>query len=656
MTVEVYLAVIIVLLFSLLVLPSVSSKSHLWRSCVGFVVVIFVLRYLAWRLFVTVLPASFDKWEGVWVLFCFVLEVIAWAESGIFFLLLTKTTDRLNEADRYEKALRLLAPTEFPMVDVYIPTYNEGLDVLERTILGAMNIEWPRDKLNVWILDDGKRSWLKDYCDTKAIGYITRPTNEGAKAGNINHALQVTQGDFVAIFDADFVAHKNFLYRTIGFFSNPKVAIVQTPQTFFNKDFVQTNLAIQSHIPDEQRLFFDVIMPSRDAWNVAFFCGSCGVLRRKVIIEGGALSFDSITEDILLSVKLLGRGYITRYLSEQLSHGLAAETLDAFTIQRQRWCRGGIQLLFAKEGILNSGLSFIQKLFFLPFHWIIHAPIRVTVLIVPIIFLWTGVAPMVLGDPYDIIRYQLPVFFLAYTVMMWYAPWRWIPMFTTAFENIVAFNLIPTIFKSLVNPYGVGFKVTPKGRANKLRRYHAWSLGITLVLFIMTLLGILINFHPKYRIVAYVSFFPIAVAWCIINLLVLGLMLLMCYEQPRHRREERFPSQIPAYAHIDATIIPGWVTNISVTGLKIYLGERPQALEIGQIIEFKIENFDILYGKVINYQGKEVSCEFVNLPASVREQLIVFIYTGNFVNDQATHSIKNFLKSLWKRAFGSNKI
>src|SRR6185369_5403853 len=181
------------------------------------------------------------------------------------FLAFLRTSDRRPEADRHERRLRGLDAGKAPSVDVLIPSYNEPLAVLEKTIVGARSLEWPN--VNVYVLDDGRRAWLRDYCAEKGVGYITRPDNLGAKAGNINHALTLTDGDFVAVFDADFIPQRSFLMRLMGFFEDPKVGIVQAPHAFYNHDPMQTNLAMRKSLPDDQAFFFEAIMPSRDGWD-----------------------------------------------------------------------------------------------------------------------------------------------------------------------------------------------------------------------------------------------------------------------------------------------------------------------------------------------------------------------------------------------------
>jgi cellulose synthase (UDP-forming) len=196
-------------------------------------------------------------------------------------------------------------------VDVLIATYNEEAAILTRTIVGSLAIDFPR--LRVWVLDDGRRVWLEQLCAEKGAGYLTRPDNRHAKAGNINHALDVLRRsadppEFVAIFDADFVAQPRFLWRTLPLFHDERVGLVQTPQHFFNNDPIQSNLLIGHVWPDEQRFFFNHVLPSKDAWGAAFCCGTSSIVRMRALEEIGGFATESVTEDFLVTLKLDRRG------------------------------------------------------------------------------------------------------------------------------------------------------------------------------------------------------------------------------------------------------------------------------------------------------------------------------------------------------------
>src|SRR5262249_1537570 len=198
----------------------------------------------------------------------------------------------------------------------------------------------------VWVLDDGRRPWLRDFCAAQRVRYLARADNQHAKAGNINHALAHTDAELFVVLDADFVPRKDFLMRLVGFFADPKIGIVQTPDHFLNADIYEMNLGLGDQSPNEQRLFFDTVQASRDAWDCAFCCGSASIQRRSALMEIGGIPTKSVTEDIFSTLMLLRKGYVTRFLNEPLAFGLSPETVSAMFVQRQRWCRGGLQLLF----------------------------------------------------------------------------------------------------------------------------------------------------------------------------------------------------------------------------------------------------------------------------------------------------------------------
>ena len=139
---------------------------------------------------------------------------------------------------------------------------------------------------------------------------------------------------------------------------------MQTPQHFFNPDPIQSNLAISEIFPDEQRFFFDIILPSKDAWGLAFCCGTSSVIRFAALREIGGFPTDSVTEDFLLSVRLEERGYKTVYLNEKLSVGLAPEGIREYAMQRTRWCQGLVQICRGRSGPLRfgNGLPFLFRI------------------------------------------------------------------------------------------------------------------------------------------------------------------------------------------------------------------------------------------------------------------------------------------------------
>jgi cellulose synthase/poly-beta-1,6-N-acetylglucosamine synthase-like glycosyltransferase len=520
-------------------------------------------RYLWWRFQDTVLPYPNDGWSFYWVWFLFFVELIGFIEIVMFLVTMSRYVDRSAEADRLQAAFAAQPQDEWPSVDVFIPTYDEPLDVLERTIVGALALDYPRHKLKVYVLDDKRREWLRTYCGEKGAIHVTRPDNLHAKAGNMNHGLKVSCGDFIAVFDADFVPYRQFLRRTLPFFRDPTIGIVQTPQHFFNKDPVQWNLDIERVWPDEQRLFFDEMAASRDAWDVSFCCGSCSVMRRQALEAIGGIPTESVTEDLLTTLAMLNKGYKTRYLNERLSMGLAAENLRGYFIQRSRWCRGGLQTLFLHNGPLRGpGLSLFQRIMFLPLSWLIQYFVRFCVLIVPPIFLWSGVAPLYFTSTLDIVYYQLPVLLAYAWFMRWITPTRYLPLLSTAVGAFSTFRLLPTVIATLIKPFGTPFKVTPKGSGAEQNEFDAYTFTCSAILIALTATGVIINLVPEWSTIVKGEFSVVAMYWAGANIVVLVIASLICFERPRPPVDSFFIDE-PARAQIDGRFLSGQLVSLS---------------------------------------------------------------------------------------------
>lgn len=150
--------------------------------------------------------------------------------------------------------------------------------------------------------------------------------------------------------DADFAPQPNILKRMVGLFDDPKTGVVQSPQFFFNADPIQHNLAASDSWVDDQRIFFDVFQPAKDAWNAAFCVGTSFIVRRDRLGEIGGFPDAAICEDLNLSLGMSRRGYQTHWLNERLSMGLSAEGLPEYITQRTRWCLGTIQIALLADG------------------------------------------------------------------------------------------------------------------------------------------------------------------------------------------------------------------------------------------------------------------------------------------------------------------
>ena len=618
-----------------------------------FVIVWLVIaRYLDWRLFTTVIPVTGEWYQIGWVWFCFVVEALALFDALILYLAFLRTSNRHAEADSHEVRLRALPQEELPWVDVYIPTYDESLGVLEKTITGAISLDYPNFK--VWLLDDGRRPWLKEYCNTKGVGYLTRSDNAHAKAGNLNHALTKTNADFVAIFDADFIPQRNFLMRTVGFFTDSSIGIVQVPHTFYNYDPTQSSLGIQKALPDDQRFFFEAIMPSRDGWNAAFSCGSNSVTRREALRTiGDAFPTDSITEDMLLSISLLRNGYITRYLCERLAFGLAPEGLKAFFVQRQRWARGAMQILFLAAGPLGRNLTLMQRLLFLPTHWLTQSLMLLLTIIAPLVFLWTGVLPLVNVTPEAVLYYLLPMM-LAVAGGIWaFAPRQYFPFAAQVHGTFQSFKILPTVLLTIAKPFGHVFKVTPKGALAKKSDYDRRIFWTAASLMAATILGLVINAQSEWRIIGQAGLLPMVACWAAINIVVLFLVCMMSLQAPVRRGEERFKLDEPiSIFAANGALSTGRIKDISLTGAAITADKNlALATKAGEMARVFIAEVGFVKAAVVRQKGRFLAVHF-DLPPSVeRDLLIRKLFTAGLdattVTATALSSTGAMLMSIW---------
>jgi cellulose synthase (UDP-forming) len=627
--------------------------SRPWARFLVFAAVwLVVTRYLNWRLFSTVLPADGPSYEVGWVWFCFAIEMLAIGDALILYLCFLRTSNRSREADWNEARLRALPPQDQPSVDVYIATYNETLEVLEKTITGALCLDYAN--FSVWVLDGGRRPWLKDFCEEKGVGYITRPDNSHAKAGAINHALTNTDAEFVLVLDADFIVQRNFLMRTMGFFRDPKIGIVQVPHTFYNHDPMQTNLALRKTIPDDQRFFFESIMPSRDAWDAAFCCGSNSVTRRAALRSiGDALPTQSITEDMLLTLTLLRAGYVTRYLCEHLAFGLAPEGLQAFFIQRKRWARGGMQILYLPSGPLGEKLTIMQRLLFLPTHWLTQSLTFFMAIIVPLTFLWTGILPMVNVTLEGVFHYILPTILTMVGGICIYAPGRYFPLAVQVLGTFQSFKILPSLLVTLVKPFGHSFDVTPKGKAARTESYESEVFWTAAVLMGLTAAGLVVNVIPEWRIIPQTALIPIVAGWSAYNILLLFLVCMMSLQASERRGEERFASAEPIWViGPDGTRTQVHLKDISLSGAGI-LSSQGSSFDgnDGDAVQMFIPEVGYIPGRIARHSGQLVGIHFELGPGLERDLLIRKLFTSGLVATTVSASAWSttavVLESIW---------
>lgn len=268
---------------------------------------------------------------------------------------------------RNNKPAEPALPSRLPKVTVQLPVYNE-LYVIERLIRQVCLLDYPKNKLEIQVLDDStdETSAVTDrLCEEFAgqgfnIKAIRRPDRAGFKAGALQHGLQLTAGEFIAIFDADFMPSPDFLMRTLGSFNDPKVGMVQTRWSHLNKDYsLLTRLqafGLDAHFTVEQT--------GRLASNSFInFNGTGGVWRKKCIDDAGGWSADTLTEDLDLSYRAQLRGWKFHYLESVESPAELPILMPAIKSQQYRWNKGAAETARKNMGaVLSSALPLKNKL------------------------------------------------------------------------------------------------------------------------------------------------------------------------------------------------------------------------------------------------------------------------------------------------------
>ena len=466
---------------------SPASETPAQRRAVQTVAVVTLVvsaAYLVWRAFYTL---------GVWwaSIPMIVLEIHATIGLALFTFSLWElrvtppfTPLRSGAATRHERST--------PSVAVLITTYDEPEEVLLPTVAGAVALREPHRTL---VLDDGNRPWVGELCDRLGAQHVTRPDNSHAKAGNLNHAVAMLRDavDIVAVLDADHVPTVDFLANTLHYFDDPEVALVQTPQDFYNAGSFEhdANRSLfwssrRGARYNEQALFYRGIQAGKNRWNASFWCGTNALLRVEALRSVGGVATDSLTEDIHTTLRLHRRGWKTVYHNEPLAHGLAARNAEEYQIQRYRWGTGAMQLLRRERPFTAPGLTLAQRISYAAtlLGWF-DAWRTLGYLLLPILTLATGELP---------IRSEVLVFAIAYLstnllqrISMSLLSRGLAPQgVAIVFEVIrLPVNLRATL--RLLVGGGGSFQVTPKGSSGRARIPVPRLISTLIVAYVLTL-------------------------------------------------------------------------------------------------------------------------------------------------------------------------
>ncbi len=504
----------------------------------------------------------------------------------------------------------------YPTVDILIPTYNEPEEIVRTTAVACTLLDYPREKFNVYILDDGgtlarrnnpdpdiaraaqdRHERLKKLAEEIGVHYMTREENVGAKAGNINNGLQClcsvgaqgkpagftclnvgireTCSDLILVLDCDHVPTRDFLRRTVPYFlQDGKVFLVQTPHFFINPSPVEKNLGVHRVFPAENEMFYRRVHLGLDFWNASFFCGSAALLRRSCLMEIGGIKGETITEDAETALELHKRGYRSVYVSRPMVCGLSPETFDDFILQRTRWAQGMIQILLLKNPLFAKGLNLSQKLCYLNscLFWLFGLA-RIVFFLAPLAYLFFGLR-VYNASVVQVLAYALPHLLGSTLVAHYLYGTVRHTLFSEFFETVQSLYLLPAIFSTLKNPRSPHFKVTPKGRSLSTD----FLSPLAYPFFVMLALALLGTAAAAQRWTGYPmerDVIAICLFWNLYNLGIILLCLGAVWEMHQWRRHHRVTILEPADGLLqDGRTLPVQVRDLSLGGAGLWIAHE----------------------------------------------------------------------------------
>lgn len=406
-------------------------------------------------------------------------------------------------------------------VDVFITTYGEDLSTIRRTVTAALRMQGRHE---TWVLDDGRSDEVRDLAAELGARYVRRLSSGGAKAGNINHAMSLTRGEYVVILDADFMPLPEFLHETVPFFASSDVSFVQTPQTYGNYDTV-----ISRGAGYMQAVFYRYVQPGRNRFNAAFSVGTNVIYRRAALDSVGGIYTDSKSEDVWTSLMLHEKGWRTVYIPRTLAVGDTPETVEAYTKQQLRWATGGFEILLTHNPLSRRRrLTMDQRIqyFVTATHYM------------------TGIAPMLL-----LLVPPLEIYFDLSPMDLTITPTTWLLYYAGFYvmQVFLAFYTLGSFRWEVLLLASVSFPIYARAFLNALlRREQAWHVtgrkGAYRSPFAFMLPQVLVfQFLLVTTVVALwkvesTGILTIALAWNATNTLILGGFIVTAWREGHRGR------------------------------------------------------------------------------------------------------------------------
>ena len=552
-----------------------------WKGKIWFFLnMICTVLYLVWRVFFTI-PFGYGTVSVVAGILLLVVEVLGMAEALVHYA-------NMSSVKGYP--LPEVPEELYPDVDVFIATYSEDCELLYKTINGCKYMEYPdKSKVHIYLCDDNRRPEMRELAAKMGVNYLDRPDNKGAKAGNLNHALEHSNSPYILTLDADMIPKSDFLMKTIPYFvdceirnkgrkeeDKIKLGFLQSPQCFYNPDLFQFNLFSEDRIPNEQDYFYKDIQVARTKSNSVIYGGSNTILSREALEDIGGFYTEAITEDFATGILIQKKGYVSLGIGEPLASGMSATDLQSLIQQRVRWARGVIATGRKMHIYTSNDLSFAQKMNYWASIWYWYAPFKRLIYIMsPILYATFGFMVFKCTLP-QVLLFWLPMYVTSNISLRMLSQNIRTTKWTSIYETtLFPFMLLPVLLES----FGVSlkkFKVTDKSAQQNQKGKNVIYTIPFLILIILSVIGIIncirIMFDSG-------SFGPIVVLfWLVNNLFLLVMSLFFVDGRVPYRKSERVAVKMKSEIDNGVLKLEGVTRDISETGISIILS-KPYYLE-----------------------------------------------------------------------------
>ena len=501
------------------------------------------------------------------------------------------------------------------------------------TVLAAQAIDYPQDKMKVYILDDGSREEFKQFAGDVGVTYIEREVHDHAKAGNLNHAMGLTDGELICVFDCDHISTRIFLQATVGsFLEDPKLALIQTPHYFYSPDPFERNLSAAKDAPHEGALFYGPVQRGNDNWNATFFCGSCAVMRRSALEEIGGIAVETVTEDAHTALKLQRLGWNSAFIDIPLAAGLATERLALHVNQRIRWARGMTQIFRVDNPMLGRGLTFPQRLCYLNamLHFQYGLP-RIIFLTAPLLFMLFNLN-IIASSASMIFAYALP-----HLIMSVYVNSKNIGKYRYSFwgeiyETVMAFSLVLPTLLSLVSPKLGKFNVTDKGDLldkSYMDYLTVRPLIITALLLITGISWVVI----RYLLNDFQGIDPLVIVlnltWATYSLFIILASIAVGKETRQIRKHTRINAALPITLYFDdGAKLSTTTEDISMGGVRIAVNKMAEFRQRNVTsITLNVQRDEVSVPvEIVSLENNQLRLEYLPINLNIRRKLVRIIF------------------------------